>query len=77
MQLKKRFMKGCQMFASHMEEVAKEKVASIEDHLVLRDSEDVFREIPRLQPKRHIDFSIDLLPGFAPLYKTPYKMGTP
>jgi hypothetical protein len=43
MQLKKKFMKGYQMFATHMEEAAKDKVASIEDHLVLRDFEDVFR----------------------------------
>jgi hypothetical protein len=37
MQLKKSFRKGCQMFAADMEEETKDKVASIEDHLVLRD----------------------------------------
>ena len=46
-------------------------------HPVLRDFEDVFREIPVLPPKRDIDFSIDLVPGVAPVSKTPYKMGTP
>jgi hypothetical protein len=46
MQLKKSFRKGCHMFAAHMEEATKDKVESIEDHLVLRDFEDVFREIP-------------------------------
>jgi hypothetical protein len=77
MQLKKSFRKGCQMFAAHMEEATKDRVASIEDHSVLRDFEDVFREILGLPPKRDIDFSIDLVPGAAPVSKTPYRMGTP
>jgi len=46
MQLKKSFRKGCQFFAAHMEEEDKDKVASIEDHPILKDFEDVFREIP-------------------------------
>jgi hypothetical protein len=36
MQLKKSFRKGCQFFVSHIEEVAKDKVENIEDHLILR-----------------------------------------
>jgi hypothetical protein len=46
MQLKKSLRKGCQIFASHMEEAIGDKVASIEDHPVLRDFEDVLRDIP-------------------------------
>ena len=46
MQLKKSFRKGCHFFAAHMEEETKDKVGSIEYHLVLMDFEDVFREIP-------------------------------
>jgi hypothetical protein len=49
----------------------------IEDHPVLRDSEDVLGEIPGLSPKIDIEFSIDLVPGFSLMYKTPYIMGTP
>jgi hypothetical protein len=64
------------MFVAHMEETTKDKVESIEDHSVLRDFEDVFREIPRLPPKRDIDFSIDLVLGAAPMSKIPYRMGT-
>ena len=60
-----------------MEETAKDKVASIEDHPVLRDFKDVFREILGLPPKRDIDFYIDLALGAAPVSKTPYRMGTP
>jgi len=37
-------------------------VTNIEDHSILRNFEDVFREIPGLPPKRDIDFSIDLVP---------------
>jgi hypothetical protein len=65
------------MFVAHMEEVAQDKVASIEDHLVLRDFEDVFREILGFPPKRDTDFSIDLMLGAATVSKTPYRMGTP
>jgi len=38
-------MKGCQFFLAHMEEVAKDKVERNEDHPILKDFEDVFREI--------------------------------
>jgi hypothetical protein len=42
MLLKKSFRKGCQIFAAHVEEASKYKVASIEYHPVLRDFEYVF-----------------------------------
>jgi hypothetical protein len=35
----------------HMEEAPKDKVPSIEDYAVLKEFEDVFREIPGLPPK--------------------------
>ena len=52
-------------------------MANIEDHPVLKDFEDVFEEISGLPPKRDIDFSIDSVPGVAPVSKTPYRMGKP
>jgi hypothetical protein len=58
MQLKKCSRKGCIIFTFHMEEEAKDKVERIEYHRVLRDFKHDFREIPRLQPKRDIYFSI-------------------
>jgi hypothetical protein len=76
MQLKKSFRKECRMFATHMENETKDKVERIEDYPVLRDFEDGFREILGLPPKIGIDFSIDLVPGVAPVSKTPYKIGT-
>ena len=33
-------------------------------------------EVPRLPPKRDIDFTIDLVPGATPVSKTPYGMST-
>jgi len=77
MQLKKSFKKGYRMFLAHMEEVSRDKVENIGDHLILRDFEDVFREILGFSPKRYIDSSIDLVPGDALMSKTLYKTVTP
>jgi hypothetical protein len=77
MKIKKCYMNGCQIFPAHMEESSKAKVSNLEDHVVLEDFEDVFKEVPRLSPKRDIDFSINLIPGVAPVSKTPYRMSTP
>ena len=46
------------------------RVSNIEYYAVLKEFEDVFKEIPRLPPKRDIDFSINLMPGVAPISKT-------
>ena len=77
MQLKKCYRKGCQIFTAHMEEESKDKVPNLEDHVVLEDFQDVFKEVPGLPPKRDIDFSINLMPRVAPVSKTPYRMSTP
>jgi hypothetical protein len=52
-------------------------VLSIEDHEVLKEFEYVFQEVPRLPPKRDIDFSVNLMPGAAPVSKAPYRMSAP
>jgi hypothetical protein len=36
LQLKKNFKKGCLVFAAHMEKTPKDKVPSIEDHVILK-----------------------------------------
>jgi hypothetical protein len=39
---------------------------------------DVFpEELPCMPPDRDIEFMIELKPGIAPIYKTPYRMATP
>jgi hypothetical protein len=73
LKLKKCYRKGCQIFATHMEETPKDKVPNLEYHAVLEEFEDVFKEVPRLPPKR----DINLMPGAAQLSKTPYRMSTP
>jgi hypothetical protein len=77
MQLKKCYRKGYQLFVAHMEEAPKYNVSKIEDHVVLKEFEDVFQEVPRLPLKRHIDFSVNLIPGETPMSKNPYRMSTP
>jgi hypothetical protein len=77
MQLKKCYRKGCQLFATHVKETTKDKVSCIGDHAVLKEFEDVFQEVPGLPLKRDIDFSINFMPGAAPVSKSPYRMSTP
>jgi hypothetical protein len=76
LQLKKCYRRGCQIFAAHMEETPKEKVPNLENYAAMKEFEDVFKEVPGLPPRRNIDFSIDLMPGVAPVSKTPYRMST-
>ena len=45
---------------------------------MLQEFRDVFLdEILGLPPKRDIDFMTELVPGVAPVSKTPYRMSTP
>jgi hypothetical protein len=50
--------------------------AKLEDFLVLQEFEYVFQDIPWFPPKQEIDFSVYLVPGVAPVSKTPYRMST-
>jgi hypothetical protein len=59
-----------------MEETPKDKVPNLEDHAFLEDFEDLFKEVPGLNPKGDIDFSINLILGATPVSKTPYIMST-
>jgi hypothetical protein len=65
------------LFAAHVEEASRDEVSNIGDHAVLIEFEDVFQEVPRLPLKRDINFSINLMPGAAPVSKAPYRMSTP
>jgi hypothetical protein len=65
LKLKRCFRKGCQLYATHVEEPENTKGLRLKDFLVLQEFEDVFQEILGLPPKRDIDFSIDLVPGFS------------
>jgi hypothetical protein len=46
--------------------------------LVVDEFSDVFpEELPGMPPDRDIVFVIELKPGTAPIYKTPYRIATP
>ena len=76
MQLKKCVRKGCQVYSIQVTSLAEKKdKKKLEDIVVLRDFRDIFvDDILELSPRREIDFSIDLLPGSAPISKVPYQM---
>jgi hypothetical protein len=59
------------MYGTHMEDPMKDTEPSLEDNPFFKENEDVFEELPRLPTKRDIDFSIELIPRAAPIYKTP------
>jgi hypothetical protein len=76
LQLKKSYKKGFQIFTAHVEETPKDKVSNIEDCALVKEFEDVFKEMPGLPSKRDIDFSINLIPREALVSKTPLRMST-
>ena len=77
MQLKKFCRKGCQLYAAHILEAPENETPRLEEFHVLQEFRDVFpNEILGLPPKRDIDFTIELVPGAAPVSKTPYIMST-
>jgi hypothetical protein len=76
LKLRKIYRKGCQVFAVHMEEAPMDKMSSVEDCIVLKEFEDIFKEIPSFPPKRDIDFSINMMSIVAPISKIPYRMST-
>ena len=72
MQLKKFCRKGCVVYATHVLEVAENETPRLEDFHVLREFSHAFPdEIPGIPPKRDIDFTIELVPGAAPVSKDP------
>jgi hypothetical protein len=45
---------------------------------MVNEFSDIFpKELPGMPPDRDIEFVIELKPGGAPIYKTPYRMATP
>ena len=65
---------GCQAYLAHVIDsslAAKE----IKDIPVVREFPDVFPEdLPGLPPDREIEFTIDVIPGVAPISVPPYRM---
>eukprot|EP00253_Pinus_taeda_P019224 PITA_19224 len=78
-QLMKCIRKGCQVYAIQVGYANfKDKSVSLNSIPVIQEFTDVFpEEIPGLPPRRNIDFTIELIPGAAPVSREPYRMSTP
>ena len=66
--------KGCQGFLASVVDLQSREL-EIGDIPIVREFSDVFPDdLPGLPPECEIKFSIDLLPGTAPISKAPYRM---
>ena len=71
MQAIKMLKKGCQGYLCAIE-VAEPKEMDLREIPVAREFPQVFQEVPGLPPDREIEFTIELVPGTAPISKAPY-----
>jgi hypothetical protein len=75
--VKKYCREGCPLYAIQVLNIVENNKPNIEDHPILREYKDVFlEEVLGLPPRRHIEFSIELVPGAVPMSRTPYRMST-
>ncbi|GKF50369.1 hypothetical protein Tco_0146836, partial [Tanacetum coccineum] len=74
----KYIQKGCHVFLAHIKEKNSEEKSEekrLEDVPVVRDFSEVFPEdLPGLPPTRQVEFQIDLVPGAAPVARSPYRL---
>ena len=78
MQLKKLCRKRCQLYAAHVLEVVENGTPRMEEFHALQGIMNVFPDkVLRPPLERNIDFTIDLVPGTTPRYKTPHGMSIP
>ncbi|XP_058075525.1 uncharacterized protein LOC131223943 [Magnolia sinica] len=54
--------------------ISKVESQGVEQILIVNEFSEVFQDIPGLLPKRDVDFIIDLIPGTAPISRSPYRM---
>jgi hypothetical protein len=69
--------KGCKLYViSSLNENG--DTEGLEDFLVVSDFADFFpEELPRVPPKRELEFTIELKCGIEPIERMPYQMSTP
>ncbi|XP_027120450.2 uncharacterized protein [Coffea arabica] len=71
---RKMLSKGAQGFLAFLINAPSDQV-KLEYVPVVREFSDVFsEELKNLPPEREVEFKIDLVPGTAPISKTPYRM---
>eukprot|EP00253_Pinus_taeda_P012699 PITA_12699 len=78
-QLAKCIQNRCQVYAIQVGYAETKNKGNPLEHLpIIKEFTDVFpEEVPRLPPKRDIDFTIELIPGAAPVLRAPYRMSVP
>ena len=78
LQMKKVVRKGCKVFVVHIinnKQIDQENKLKLDDIPILQDFSDVFpKEIPKLPPKRDLDYTIELVSGVVPKSKALYQM---
>ncbi|GJV55373.1 putative reverse transcriptase domain-containing protein [Tanacetum coccineum] len=66
--------RGCQVFMIQVVE-KKANEERLEDILVVKEFLDIFpKNLPGIPPVRQVEFQIDLIPGEAPIARTPYRL---
>ena len=66
--------KKCYVFLAYVVDKSKE-TKKIQDIPEVRDFPDVFPDdLPGLPPNRQVEFRIDLIPGAAPIARSPYRL---
>ncbi|XP_043725533.1 uncharacterized protein LOC122672098 [Telopea speciosissima] len=74
LQVQKLMEEGCQCYLASVMDV-EAKVKPLEEIDVVKEFQDVFpKDLTRLPPNRETEFTIDLIPGAAPVSKAPYRM---
>nr|GEX56206.1 hypothetical protein [Tanacetum cinerariifolium] len=70
--------KGCQIFLAQISAKKEEDSSEgkqLEDVPVVRDFPEVFpKDLPGLPPVQPVEFQIDLIPGAAPVARSPYRL---
>ncbi|KAJ9556951.1 hypothetical protein OSB04_011565 [Centaurea solstitialis] len=67
--------KGCTSFMAYVFDATKELKRIVNDVPIVCEYPDVFPDdLPGLPPDRQVEFRIDLVPGAAPIAKTPYRL---
>ncbi|KAJ9564890.1 hypothetical protein OSB04_000856 [Centaurea solstitialis] len=70
---------GCAGYLAYaVTSTAEERKLSVADVPVVSEYPDVFPEdLPGVPPEREVEFGIDLVPGAAPVARTPYRLAPP
>ena len=75
--MKKCLRNGYQLYVIHVEELSTDMEPHIEVIPMLQKFQGVFPKVPRLPPKRDIDFTINMVPGTMLVSRDPHIMSTP